>query len=100
VSPSLLVVNDPEKLPEMYARSADKSDWYMTPVFGPIENVIVTLPHKDHSRLRKIMAGPYSFSNVKKLEDLVNFRIARWFERLDEVFISQGKPVDFTKWSV
>jgi cytochrome P450 len=96
----MLIVSDSRKLPEMYNRTADKSDWYITPVFGPIENIIVTLSHKAHSRLRKIIAGSYSFSNVKKLEDLVDARIQRWFERLNEVFVETGKPVDFTSWSV
>lgn len=96
----MLVVSDAEKLPEMYSRSADKSEWYITPVFGPVENVIVTLPHKSHSKLRKILAGPYSFSNVKKLEGMVDARLTRWFERVNEVFVQTGKPVDFAQWSV
>jgi cytochrome P450 len=84
----------------MYHRSADKSEWYITPVFGKTENVIVTLPHKSHAQLRKIMAGAYSFSNVKKLEGLVDARIDRWFERLQELFVATGKAVPFTEWSV
>jgi cytochrome P450 len=96
----MLIVSDSRKLPEMYNRTADKSDWYITPVFGPVENIIVTLPHKAHTRLRKIIAGSYSYSNVKKLEYLVDARIERWFERLNEVFVETGRPVDFTSWSV
>lgn len=96
----MLLVSDSTKLPEMYNRMADKADWYITPVFGPTANIIVTLQHKAHSRLRKIMAGPYSFSNVKKLESLIDNRIARWFERIDELYIKRGLSVDFTQWSV
>lgn len=100
VSPTMLLVSDSKKLPEMYNRQADKSDYYITPSFGPVENILVTRDHNKHSQLRKIMAGPYSYSNIKKLEPLVDARVNRWLERLQNEFVSKNIPVEFTPWTV
>lgn len=96
----MLLVSDSMKLPDMYHRHADKSDYYITPSFGPAENILVTRDHKKHSQLRKIMAGPYSFSNIKKLEPLVDVRVNRWLTRLREEFAVGQKAFNFTEWSV
>jgi cytochrome P450 len=53
--------------------------------------------HKHHAHFRKIAAGPYSFSNVKKMEGLVDDRIQQWIDRLEELF-SNGKKFDFAPW--
>jgi hypothetical protein len=100
VTPTMLLVSDSTKLPEMYNRRADKSEYYITPSFGPVENILVTRDHQSHMQLRKVMAGPYSISNVKKLEYLVDARVGRWFERIQDLFVSPGKAVDFTNWTV
>lgn len=100
VTPTMLLVSDSKKLPEMYNRLADKSDYYISPSFGPVENILVTRDHNKHTQLRKVMAGPYSFSNIKKMEPLVDARVSRWLERLQTEFVDKNKPVDFTPWTV
>ncbi|CAK7207011.1 hypothetical protein SEUCBS139899_009819 [Sporothrix eucalyptigena] len=100
VTPTMLLVQDSMKLPEMYNRQADKSDYYITPSFGPVENILVARDHKKHTQLRKIMAGPYNYTNIKKMEPLVDARVRRWLDRLKAEFVDHAKPVDFTPWTV
>ena len=96
----MLLVSDSKRLPEMYNRNADKSDYYITPSFGPVENILMTMDHKQHGRLRKLIAGHYSFSNIKKLEYLVDARAAHWLGRIDEKYRKSGEAFNFTPWAV
>lgn len=100
VTPTMLLVQDSTKLPEMYTRRADKSDYYITPSFGPVENILVTREHGKHAHLRKIMAGPYSYTSIKKMEPLVDVHVQRWLERLQSEFVDKDMAVDFTPWTV
>lgn len=100
VTPNMLLVSDSRKLPDMYHRTANKSDYYVTPGFGRIENVITTQGHKEHAAIRKVMAGPYSFSSIKKMESIVDARLRQWLERLEDVFVISKKPVPITDWTV
>lgn len=43
VSPTLVVVNDPTRLPDIYHRQADKSNFYVNGILGKIENVFSTV---------------------------------------------------------
>ena len=54
---------------------------------------------KAHAHLRKIVAGPYSFSNVKKLEPIIDDRIQSWIERVGQKFADTGERFDFALWS-
>lgn len=42
---------------------------------------------------------PDSFSNVKKMEPLIDNRIHEWIQRLDERFAG-GHKMDFAQWAV
>ncbi|KAL6706227.1 hypothetical protein ACN47E_005962 [Coniothyrium glycines] len=55
--------------------------------------------HKHHAHFRKIAAGPYAFTNVKKMEPLVDLRIEQWLNKLDESFGKRTK-FDFAPWAV
>ncbi|KAJ5741058.1 hypothetical protein N7493_000930 [Penicillium malachiteum] len=57
-------------------------------------------PHKEHAALRRHIAGPYKFSNFKKLEPLMDHRMREWFKRLDEKFAETGDAFDFSWWSL
>ena len=57
-----------------------------TPLFGT--------HHNTDSRMQ------YSFSNVKKMEPLVDARIQQWSNKLDENFAQSGKAFDFAWWAV
>ncbi|KAI8164497.1 hypothetical protein K4K49_010991 [Colletotrichum sp. SAR 10_70] len=56
--------------------------------------------HTVHARYRKIAAAPYAFSNIKKMEPLLDHHIDRWIEKLDNNFASPGKRLDFAPWAV
>lgn len=56
--------------------------------------------HKQHSHFRKIAAGPYAFSNIKKMEPLVDTRITDWLNKVDELFAKTGEKFDFAPWAV
>lgn len=100
ITPTMLLVNDSLKLPEMYHRLADKSDYYTTPSFGPIENILVIKDHKSHTKLRKLIGGHYSFSSIKKLEYLVDARAEHWLQTINNKFAKTGEAFSFTSWAV
>lgn len=97
VTPTLLLVSDATKLPEVYNRQSNKSNHYITGSFGKTESLFNMREHKHHAHFRKIAAGPYSFSNVRKMEGLVDDRIQQWTDKLEEVF-GDGSRFDFAPW--
>ncbi|KAI6370942.1 hypothetical protein MCOR25_004074 [Pyricularia grisea] len=100
ITPTMLHVSDATKLPEIYSRNADKSQHYITGSFGTTESLFNMQDHKVHARFRKVVASPYSFSNVKRMEPLLDSSIDRWVHRLDELFASTGQKLDFAPWAV
>ncbi|KAK8069788.1 hypothetical protein PG994_006404 [Apiospora phragmitis] len=100
ITPSLLIVSDATKLPTIYSRHADKSKHYITGSFGETESMFNMQDHKTHSYFRKIAAGPYSFSNIKRMEPLIDTNITKWINKLDILFAQTGKKCDFANWAV
>lgn len=118
ITPTLLLVSDPTKLPDIYHRNADKTGHYITGSFGETESLFNMRSHKTHAAFRKHLAGPvsflnatidndhgvdtlqYSFTNVKKMEPLVDARIREWIDKLDEKFAQTGETFDFSWWAV
>jgi hypothetical protein len=98
ITPTLLLVSDATKLPDVYNRQANKSSHYITGSFGETESLFNMREHKVHAHFRKIAAGPYAFSNIKKMEPLVDERINHWLSRLDELFGKEAKLFDFAPW--
>jgi hypothetical protein len=96
----MLLVSDSKKLPEIYHRNADKSNFYVTGSFGETEAILNIKSHRAHAKFRKLVAGPYSFSNVSKLEYLIDARLEHWINTLDQRFCQPGKPLDFAPWAV
>lgn len=92
ITPTLLLVSDATKLPEVYHRQANKTNHYITGSFGEQESLFNMKEHKVHAHFRKIAAGPYAFSNIKKMEPLVDFRIEQWLERLSDLFAQKSEP--------
>lgn len=62
ITPTLLLVSDATKLPEVYNRQANKSNHYITGSFGEQESLFNMKEHKSHVHFRKIAAGPYAVS--------------------------------------
>lgn len=100
ITPTMLLVSDATKLPEIYHRQANKSKHYITGSFGKTESVFNMQEHKSHARFRKLIAGPYSFSNIRKMEPLIDARIEEWAEALDTRFVKTNTPFDFGPWAV
>ncbi|KAF2396049.1 flavonoid 3',5'-hydroxylase [Trichodelitschia bisporula] len=98
ITPTLLMVSDPTALPLIYHRSADKSQHYITGSFGKVETLFNMQPHREHAHFRKYAAGPYSFSNIKKMEPNIDAGIAGWALKLDK-FAASGERFDFALWS-
>jgi hypothetical protein len=97
ITPTLLLVSDATKLPEVYNRNANKSNHYITGSFGKTESLFNMQDHKIHAHFRKIAAGPYAFSNIKKMEPLVDHRIEEWLSRIEDKF-GKGQWFDFAPW--
>ncbi|KAJ5770959.1 uncharacterized protein N7511_003010 [Penicillium nucicola] len=100
ISPTLLLVSDYQKLPEVYHRNVDKTGHYITGSFGENESLFNMRSHKTHAVFRKHVAGPYSFTNIKKMEPLLDMRIQQWTSKLNEKFIKTGEAFDFSWWAV
>jgi cytochrome P450 len=97
---TLLLVSDSRKLPEIYHSQANKSDHYVSGAFGKSESVFNMKEHKMHARFRKLIPGPYSFTNIKKMEPLIDNRMQEWVDRLQQAFAKTGKPFDLCAWAV
>jgi cytochrome P450 len=65
-----------------------------------VESLFNMQDWKQHAFFRKIAAGPYAFSNIKKMEPLIDSRIAEWITKLDALFINKGEKFDFSPWAV
>lgn len=105
ITPTMLIVSDATKLPDIYNRNANKSKHYITGSFGETESMFNMQDHKVHAYFRKIAAGPYAFSNIKKMEPLIDSNIAKWVGKLDELYVQGGgdgddKVFDFSPWAV
>lgn len=96
----MLLVSDATKLPDVYARNANKSKYYVTGSFGKTESLFNMQDHRVHAHYRKIAAGPYAFSNIKKMEPLVDTRMRAWMAKIDERFAGTGQKFDFCPWAV
>jgi len=96
----MLLVSDATKLPVIYNRNASKSKHYITGSFGKDESLFNMQDARVHAKFRKIAAGPYSFTNVKKMEPLIDAQIQHWIHRLDEKFATTRESFDFSPWAV
>lgn len=96
----MLLVSDATKLPDIYSRNANKSKHYITGSFGETESLFNMQDHKVHAHFRKMAAAPYSFSNIKKMEPLIDTNIEYWLDKLDTLFAKTGAKFDFTPWAV
>lgn len=100
ITPTMLIVSDATKLPVIYNRNAHKSKHYITGSFGETESLFNMQDQKQHAHFRKIAAAPYSFSNIKRMEPLLDQNIERWIDKLDKRFAQTGKKFDFAPWAV
>jgi cytochrome P450 len=96
----MLIVSDATKLPEIYSRNANKSKHYITGSFGETESLFNMQDQKVHAHFRKIAASPYAFSNIKKMEPLIDSNIEKWIGKLDSLFAKGGQKFDFSPWAV
>ncbi|KXX82964.1 Pisatin demethylase [Madurella mycetomatis] len=99
ITPTMILINDATKIPLIYHRFADKTQHYITGSIGPVENIFNMQDHHTHARYRKFAASPYSFTNVKKMEPLIDERIEYWLSRVDTLFASTKAPFDFSPWA-
>lgn len=100
ITPTMLLVSDATKLPVIYSRNANKSQHYITGSFGKDESLFNMQESSVHARFRRIAAAPYSFSNIKKMEPLIDNRIQEWVDKLEDKFAATGDKFDFAPWAV
>lgn len=56
--------------------------------------------HRVHAHFRKIAAGPYSFSNLKKMEPLVDENMRKWIAKIDDRFAKTHDEFRFDAWAM
>jgi hypothetical protein len=96
----MLHVSEAKTLPVIYHRQVNKSKFYITGSFGRTEAIFNMLEHRTHAYFRKYIAGPYSFSNVKGMEPLIDTRVEHWITALEERFATTNARFDFSPWAV
>lgn len=96
----MLLVDDATKLPLLYSRYADKSKHYTTGGFGEHESIFNVRDSTVHAKYRKIAAAPYSVSNVRKMEPLIDVQIKIWTAKLQAKFAETHEALDFSQWAV
>lgn len=99
ITPTMILINDATKVPLIYHRFADKTEHYITGSLGAVESIFNMQDHPTHARHRKFAAQPYSFTNVKKMEPLIDERVEFWCSRVDALFASTKAPFDFSRWA-
>lgn len=99
ISPTLLLVSDAKQLPVIYHRRANKTAHYVTGAFGETESLFNMRDHFAHAQSRRIASTPYSFSNIKKMEPLVDGMMRKWISKLDCQFASTYEELLFSAWT-
>jgi len=64
-----------------------------------VESVFNIRDWRSHAYHRKLIAAPYSFTNIKRMEPLVDQRVADWIRRIDELFVKTGEKFNFSVWA-
>jgi hypothetical protein len=100
ISPTMLHVSEAKNLPVIYHRQAHKSKFYITGSFERTEAIFNMSDYRTHAYFRRYIAGPYSFSNVKKMEPLIDTRVEHWITALEERFATTNARFDFSPWAV
>ena len=65
LTPNLLSISDPQMLPNMYHRYADKSEFYIHGVMGERAPTFQILGHQEHAERRKIIAPRYVQNTIQ-----------------------------------
>ncbi|GAB7346935.1 hypothetical protein MBLNU459_g1999t2 [Dothideomycetes sp. NU459] len=68
--------------------------------FGKTESIFNMQDQRMHARRRKLVAPPYQFSNIRKMEPLVDARIRHWQAAVEQRFSNSGECFDFAPWAV
>ncbi|KAI9649763.1 hypothetical protein NHQ30_002344 [Ciborinia camelliae] len=98
ISPTTLLVKSAAALPLIYHRTSVKSGFYSNGAFAadPIFNL---LDHQAHAYRRRLVAAPYSYSKIIKVEPLVDKMALAWLTKLNTLFAESRKPMDMTSWA-
>ena len=118
ITPTMLFVSSSSALQTIYRRNANKAKTYITGSWGPVENLFNVQDWKTHAQMRKLIAGSvsvpslpkshttgilktlkYSFTNVKKMEPLMDIQIQAWIDRISADYASKEETLNFSSWS-
>ena len=72
---------------------------YISGSFGETESLFNIQDWKVHADLRRMLAGPYSFSNMKKMEPLIDRRVEAWLDKLKNQYLVTGDKFSFAEWA-
>ncbi|KAL4808171.1 putative P450 monooxygenase [Aspergillus unguis] len=98
ISPTMLLLADSIYIPIIYHRKCTKSRWYMADWFATPGSLMIRDTSK-HAPHRRLVGATYSLSNLQRMESLIDRHILRWMDKLESAYVSQGQPVDLSKWT-
>lgn len=84
ITPTLLLVNDHSKLPDIYHRNADKTSHYITGSFGETESLFNMRSHKTHAVFRKHIAGPVCCADAHALAMRLSRNAVQFYQHQED----------------
>jgi hypothetical protein len=86
-------------VPVIYNRYANKTEFNRINLPGQVPGTAGLIEHKEHSDRRKKIAGMYSMTAAKQVEDMVDARIMEFKSRVREKYVGVGRKLDFARWT-
>ena len=116
LGPNLRSFTDPQLLPKVYHRAAEKTSFYNTGIAGEVAPLLQIQSHGQHAARLKVLAPTvsrrryrcvrlvfdsfqYSMKNMKLLEDAVDQRILMVNRTLRSKHALTGVKVDLSEWT-
>ncbi|KAI4193810.1 MAG: hypothetical protein LQ350_008136 [Teloschistes chrysophthalmus] len=94
--PNHLSINEPEWIPIVYHRKADKTGFHQE--FSCPTATFNRKDHVDHAAAKRRFSFAYSFDRIKLLENTLDEEISQWMALLREQ-AQQDVLVDWEKWA-
>ncbi|OQD80582.1 hypothetical protein PENANT_c034G09199 [Penicillium antarcticum] len=94
----MLLIADSKAMPVVFHRRDTKSRFYLQGYVGKSNSILLREPGA-HAAHRRLIGAPYALANIQKMEPLLDKHILHWISSIDERFVGQQKPVDFSHWS-
>ncbi|MCJ1432411.1 hypothetical protein MMC27_001767 [Xylographa pallens] len=95
----MLSISDPELLPEIYHRKADKPSFYASWMFGNTSAMFQTLEYEQHAVKKRVVSPCCSMKTMKDFEPIISDRILSLCDTIRTKSCLTGKPLDIAAYT-